>query len=360
MVFANTKCLYEEMKKRLCKNAGFELSVIGVGCWAFGGGDYWGAQNQNDVNDIVRTSVELGISYFDTAEVYNEGRSESSLGEAIRGIPRDRLLIGTKISPSNCYKETLIDHCESSLKRLQTDYIDLYMVHWPLHPHSIRHFTNDIHIIENPPEIHATIGTLQLLKQQGKIRNFGVSNFSRNRLENLPLEEIAVNELPYNLLCRAIEYETLPFCKEKGIGVIGYMALLQGVLADIYASFDNIPMWQRRTRHFKSKSTKECRHGEEGVEKETEAALNSIRQISKESGFSMADLAIKWILENSAITCTLVGSRNVDELLANVEAVRSPLSKEIRDELDRITLPIMEKLGNHFDYYESAENDRTL
>ncbi|MGD0582267.1 MAG: aldo/keto reductase [Bacteroidales bacterium] len=348
------------MEKRQCVNAGLELSLIGTGCWAFGGGKYWGAQDQKDVNDVVRASIDLGISYFDTAEVYNEGRSESSLGEAIRGIPRDSFLIGTKISPSNCYRETLTDHCEASLKRLQTDYIDIYMVHWPLHPHSIRHFTDDIHIIENPPDINDTLETLQELKQCGKIRNFGVSNFSRIRLENLPLEEIAVNELPYNLLCRAVEYDTLPFCEEKGIGVIGYMALLQGILADIYSSFDDIPVWQRRTRHFSSRSTKECRHGEEGAEKETAEALENIRRVCKESGYSMAEIAIKWILGNSAITCALVGSRNVNELEANVRSVRSPLSKEIRSELDRITFPVMQKLGNHFDYYESAENDRTI
>jgi len=353
------KRFFEKMEKRQCKNTGLELSILGTGCWAFGGGEYWGDQNQKDVNDVVHASVDLGISYFDTAEVYNEGRSESSLGEAIRGIPRDRFLIGTKVSPSNCYRETLISHCEGSLKRLKTDYIDLYLVHWPIHPHSIRHFTDDICIIENPPEINDTFETLRVLKQQGKIRNFGVSNFSQNRLENLPLEEIAVNELPYNLLCRAIEYDTLPFCEERGIGVIGYMSLLQGILADIYTSLDNIPVWQRRTRHFNSKSTKECRHGEEGVEKETCTALESIRQVSKESGFSMAEIAIKWILKNPAITCTLVGSRNVDELIANVKAVNIPLSKEIKIELDRITRPVMEKLGNHFDYYESAENDRT-
>jgi myo-inositol catabolism protein IolS len=348
------------MEKRICKNSGLELSVLGTGCWAFGGGEYWGDQNQNDVNNVVHASVNMGINYFDTAEAYNEGRSESSLGEAIIGIPRDWLLIGTKVSPSNCYKETLIEHCEASLKRLQTDYIDLYMVHWPLHPHSIRHFTKDILIIENPPEIIEAIETLQVLKQQGKIRNFGVSNFSRNRLKNLPLEEIAVNELPYNLLCRAVEYDTLPLCEEKGIGVIGYMALLQGILADIYPSLDNVPVWQRRTRHFNCKSTKECRHGEEGAEEETDIALKNIRRICKETGFPMSELAINWILENSAITCTLVGSRNIKELEANVKAVNSPLSKEIKIELDRITLPVRERLGNHFDYYESAENDRTL
>jgi len=348
------------MEKRICKNSGLELSILGTGCWAFGGGDYWGDQNQNDVNDVVRASVDLGINYFDTAEAYNEGRSESSLGKAITGIQRDKLLIGTKVSPSNCYKETLIEHCEASLKRLQTDYIDLYMVHWPIHPHSIEHFTTDIQIVGNPPKIGEAIESLRELKQQGKIRNFGVSNFSFNRLNDTPMEEIAVNELPYNLLCRAVEYDTLPICQEKGIGVIGYMALLQGILADIYPTLNDVPVWQRRTRHFNCKSTKECRHGEEGAEEETDIALKNIRRICKETGFSMPELAIKWILENPAITCTLVGSRNIKELEANVNAVSSPLSKEIKNELDRITLPVRERLGNHFDYYESAKNDRTL
>ncbi len=347
------------MKKRICKNSELELSVLGTGCWAFGGGEYWGQQNQDDVNEVVRASVDNGINYFDTAEAYNDGRSESSLGKAINGIPRDKILVGTKVSPSNCYKKTLVEHCDASLNRLQTDYIDLYMVHWPIHPHSIRHFTTDIHITENPPEISETLEALRFLKQQGKIRNFGVSNFSSTRLLDLPLEEIAVNELPYNLLCRAIEFDTLPLCKEKGIGVIGYMALLQGILADIYSSLGDVPVWQRRTRHFNCKSTEECRHGEEGAEKETNTALYGIRRICKETGFSMAEISIKWILENSAITCTLVGSRNREELEANVKAVSTPLSKEIKAELDRITFPLKEKLGNHFDYYESAENDRT-
>lgn len=348
------------MEKRVSINSGLELSVLGTGCWTFGGGTYWGEQNQKDVNDVVQESVRLGINYFDTAEAYNEGRSESSLGMAIAGIPRDKFLIGTKVSPSNCYPDTLLEHCEASLKRLNTDYIDLYMIHWPIHPHSIRHFTEDASVIQNPPGIESAIETLRKLKQQGKIRNFGVSNFSQTRLKNLPLDEISVNELPYNLLCRAIEYDTLNTCQENGIGVIGYMALLQGILADIYPTLSDIPVWQRRTRHFNCKSTKECRHGEAGAEEETNLVLKGIRGICKETGFTMAEIAVKWILENPAITCTLVGSRNISELEANVNAVRQPLEREIKLELDRITLPVMEKLGNHFDYYESAENDRTL
>ncbi len=346
------------MQKR--KSGKMELSILGAGCWAFGGGDYWGDQNQKDVTDVVHASVDMGINYFDTAEAYNEGRSESSLGEAVKGISRDKIIIGTKVSTSNCYKNKLIEHCEASLKRLQTDYIDIYMIHWPIHPHSIMHFSNDKNVVDNPPTITEAIEALRILKQHGKIRDFGISNFSRNRLDDLPINEIAVNELPYNLLCRAIEYDTLPYCKENEVGVIGYMALLQGILADIFPTLDDVPIWQRRTRHFNSKSTKECRHGENGVEAETNEALRGIRKICKETGLTMPEIAVKWILANPAITCTLVGSRNIQELEANVKAIQEPLTKDVKTELDRLTLPVMSKLCNHFDYYESAVNDRTL
>ncbi len=348
------------MNKRTCRNSGLELSVVGTGCWSFGGGEYWGSQDQKDVNDVVRASVEMGINYFDTAEMYNEGRSESSLGVAITGIPRDTFLIGTKVSPSNCYKKTLIEQCETSLRRLRTDYIDIYIIHWPLNSQSIRHFTKETRIIENPPVINEALEAVQILKRQGKIMNSGVSNYSFNLLKNMQIDEIVVNELPYNLLCRAIEFDTLPYCQEKGIGVIGYMALFQGILADIYPGLDDIPVWQRRTRHFNSKRTPECRHGEEGAEDEMNLVLKDLRRISKETGFTMAEIAIKWILANPAITCTLAGSRNLRELEENVKAARTPLHKKIKDELDMITLPLMKKLGNHFDYYESAENDRTI
>jgi myo-inositol catabolism protein IolS len=347
------------MKKRLCKNSGMKLSVLGTGCWAFGGGEYWGKQDQKDVNEVVFASVDLGINYFDTAEAYNEGRSETSLGEAIKGMPRDKILIGTKVSPSNCYKETMIEHCNESLKRLQTDYIDLYMIHWPIHTHSIRHFTSDNKIIDNPPKIEEAWEAMGILKKQGKIRNVGVSNFSYSRLKDLPLNEIAVNELPYNLLCRAIEYDTIPAAEKNGIGIIGYMALLQGILADIYPSLQDVPVWQRRTRHFNCNKTKECRHGEEGAEEETNVALKEIRRICRETGISMPELSLKWIFENPAITCSLVGSRNIRELEENVKAIREPLGKDIKEELDKATSTVMQKLGNHFDYYESAQNDRT-
>ncbi len=348
------------MEKRKAKQSGLEFSVLGAGCWAFGGGEYWGDQSQKDINEVVPASVDLGINYFDTAEAYNEGRSESSLGEAIRGLPRDRFLIGTKISPSNCYKDTLVTHCNDSLKRLGTDYIDVYMLHWPIHPHSIRHFTEDEAVIRNPPSIGEAMQTLLELRAAGKIRHIGVSNFSKELLLDLPVTEIAVNELPYNLFCRAGEFDILSASYSRGIGVIGYMTLLQGILANIYPTLDDVPVWQRRSRHFSAKRTKECRHGEDGAEEEVNEALVSLRRLSGELGMTMADLAIKWILANPAITCALVGSRNIRELEENIKALDNPLSADVKNELDRITAPIKQKLGNHLDFYESAENDRTL
>lgn len=348
------------VKKNICKNTGLKLSALGTGCWSFGGGTYWGDQDQKDVTEAVHASVDLGINYFDTAESYNEGRSEVSLGEAIKGVPRDRILIGTKVSPNNCHRDTLMQHCEASLKRLQTDYIDIYMIHWPIHPRSMRHFTHDPGIIENPPTIDEAMDALRELKRQGKIRYIGVSNFSKRRLLELKLEEISTNELPYNLLCRAIEYDTLPLCAEEGVGILGYMPLLQGILADSFPTLDDVPAWRRRTRHFNSERTKETRHGEKGFEAETNEALQEIRRISREAGLTMQQLALKWILHNSAITCILAGARNVSQLEANVEATNGLLEDDIKKELDQVTRPLMEKLGNHFDYYESAENDRTI
>ncbi len=347
------------MEYRVCKNTCLELSVLGTGCWTFGGGKYWGIQDQKDVNAVVHASFDHGINYFDTAEAYNEGRSETSLGEAIKEIQRDKVVIGSKVSPSNCYKETMIRYCEDSLKRLQTDYIDIYMIHWPIHTHSIRHFTDDIHIIENPPATDEALETLRLLRQQGKIRYYGMSNFSSNRLRDIEDEGIIVNELPYNLLCRGIEYDTLPYCHEKNIGIISYMALFQGILSGKYSSIEEIPVMQRRTRHFDSRKNKECRHGEDGAEKELLIALDGIRRLCKSTGFSMSEVAIQWVVQNNMITCALTGARDFNQLRANIKAVNLPLSQEMKNELEIVTAPLMNKLGRHIDYYESAENDRT-
>jgi len=346
---------------RRCGNSDLTLSTLGFGCWSFGGGPYWGDCNQADADAVVRRAVDLGINYFDAAEAYNAGRSEEALGKALRGIPRDRVVIGTKVSPSNCYAETLPQHCEASLRRLELEYIDLYMIHWPIHPHSIRHFTSDEAIIRNPPTVTEAFAALAKLRQQGKIRHIGVSNFAGDRLEEALriVPDIVVNQLPYSLLTRAIECDILPRCHRLGIGVIGYMTLLQGVLADLYPTLDDVPPYQARTRHFSHRRSELIRHGENGAEEETATALAAIRRIASETGMTAAEIAIKWALAGRGITCCLIGARKVAKLEENVRAANLRLSSEIIQELNTVTQPVLDKLGDSFDYYESLENNRT-
>lgn len=346
------------MERRPCGKSGLELPVLGLGCWAFGGGEYWGRSEQSEVDAVVRRAFELGVTYFDTAEVYNDGRSEVSLGRALRGLPRDRVLIGTKASPAHAQPAVLPRRCETSLRRLGTDCIDLYMVHWPITPHSIRHFDTQLEVC---PAVDDAFAALLRLQEQGKVRSIGVSNFARNKLEEAlrHCPALAANELPYNLLSRAIEWEALPACQELGVGAIGYMALLQGVLTDLYPTLDAVPPSQRRTRHFDARKTPAARHGLEGEEEAMSQALAEIRAVCRDTGDTLPALALKWAAANPGLACTLVGSRSVEKLEANVRAVEQPLPDEIVARLDAITDPLKERLGPSFDYYESPGNDRT-
>jgi aryl-alcohol dehydrogenase-like predicted oxidoreductase len=345
---------------RQCGKHGLKLPILGMGCWAYGGGEYWGAQSQKDVDEVVRVAMDHGCNFFDTAEAYNNRASEASLGLALQGVPRDRVIIGTKISPSNTRPDKLKEHCEESLRRLRTDYVDVYMVHWPMTPHSIQHFTSDRDI--EVPNVQDAFDTLVQLQKAGKIRYIGLSNFGPAKLDEAIATgaEIAINELPYSLLTRAIELEILPKCRSLGIGVLGYMSLLQGVLADIYPTLDDVPDWQRRTRHFDSRRTPHTRHGLPGFEPETNATLTSIRAIASKYGTTMPKLALKWAMAGPGVTSSLCGSRNVQELHQNIKAAQEPLISEVIEELNAVTQPLLEKLGPSFDYYENAANDRTI
>jgi myo-inositol catabolism protein IolS len=346
------------MERRRCGKSDLMLPVLGLGCWAFGGGSYWGPVAQNDVNEVVRCAVDHGCNFFDTAEAYNDGASETALGKAIAGIPRDKILIATKISPHNTQRKQLIEHCDASLRRLRSDYIDLYMVHWPITAHSIPHFTTHSLRIPSVAEAFASLGELQAA---GKIRHIGVANFGVQTL-NEALNtgvKIVANQLPYSLLARAIELEILPACTDRGIGVVGYMALMQGVLAKHYATLDDIPVMQRRTRHFDSRRNTQCRHGLPGAEAETIEALSAIGRIAQEHGTPMAELALRWASAKPGIITSLCGSTSVANLEANIRAVAKALSADAIEDLDRVTEPLLKALGSSFDYYENPVNDRT-
>jgi len=346
------------VERRRCGRSELELPILGIGSWAFGGGDYWGPQSQQTVNEIVRHAIEHGCNFFDTAESYNRGASESSLGTALRGIPREQVIIASKISPHHLQPARAAIHCEASLRRLGTEYIDLYMVHWPLTAQSLRHFTDEAVTV---PELADAFGDLDRLRREGKIRHIGVSNFGRTQLAEALATGVPIvaNELPYNLLSRAAELEILPFCRDRGVGVLGYMALLQGVLSDRYPMLADVPEWRRRTRHFDSRSTPLSRHGTAGCEAATQAAVDAIRRIARQLGFTTSELALKWACAGNGITSSLCGARDLASLRDNIRAASTPLPSDIRAELNRVTQALLDALGPSFDYYENPLNDRT-
>ena len=321
------------MEMRTCGKSGIEISTMGIGCWSYGGGDYWGPQAQSDVTAVANAALDAGINFFDTAEGYNNGRSEEALAVALKDR-RHEAVIGTKVSRPD--PATIREHCEASLQRLQTDYVDIYMIHWP----------------DDEIAIEESMAELTRLQEDGLIRAIGVSNFGVEQLTAAfnTGATIAVNQLCYNLLSRAIEPELLPLCREHNVGILGYMPLLQGILTGQYKSADEIPPVHARFRHFRD-DRPEASHGEEGVEEEMFETLEGIRKVAEAEGIPMSRLAIAWAMARPGITCMLVGTRNINELTQNLHVAAYSPSADVIESLDTITAPLLEKLGEDPDYF---------
>ncbi len=330
------------METRPCGKSGLELSVVSLGCWSFGGGDYWGPQQEANDHEVVSAALDCGINHFDTAEAYNEGRSEESLGKALRGR-RDQATIAAKIPPTHCQPDAIREHLDASLRRLQTDYVDLYYVHWPITDHCVED----------------AFATLDQLRQAGKIRCIGVSNHGPRQLYEAFASGVHVdaNQLCYNLLSRAIEVEIVPACQERGMGILGYMPLLQGILAGKWDAPDDVPPVRARTRHF-SRDRELTRHGERGAEAETFCALAGIREVADDLGVPMSQLAIAWCIAQPWMSSVIVGARNAEQVEANAAAAELDLSEDVMTRLDEITRPVLDKLGTNADYWQSGEESR--
>lgn len=347
------------MQYKTIGKSDIKVSRMAIGCWSYGGGSYWGQQSQQDVDAVVHQALDTGINCFDTAEVYNDGNSEIALGKALKGRRSDAVII-TKIKTSNCknVRKTL----EASLNRLGTDYVDVYMVHWPFNYASIKHFTDDADILNNPPTAEETFHQLSMLKKEGLIRSIGISNFGVQQMtEALKMgADIDLNELSYNILSRAIEKEIAPFCTENNISILGYSALQQGLLTGKYASLDQLPPPQAHSRHFSQKrGGAAARHGEEGAEAEINEVLSTLRRISADTGIPVHELSLGWMMGKPFIDSVLVGCRNTEQFSKNLTACQRVLSPDIMQEIDRVSLPVWEKLGDSPDYYENRKNSRT-
>ena len=202
---------------------------------------------------------------------------------------------------------------------------------------------------------------LEELKKAGLIRAIGISNFGVTQIKEVidTGVQVDVNEMPYNILSRAIELEIAPFCMQEGISLVGAMGLQQGLLTGKYLSAGEVPYNQAHSRHFaNARGNGTSRHGSEGEETAVFAILATLRAMAKELNFGMDQLSIAWLLAKPFLSATLVGSRSIEQLKKNIAACTITLDQDIIAEIDRISLPLLHKLGPSADYYENPANSR--
>ncbi len=314
-----------------------KVSRMAFGAWAIVGGFNWGPQDEKDSLEAICTAFEEGINFFDTAEGYGNGASEELLAKAI-GQHRKETIIATKISPGDFAYKDAKAACERRLKSMHSDYIDILQLHWP-----------------NPDvPIEDTIKALDELKEEGKIRHYGVSNFGVKDMGEFLSHSNALvsNQLPYNLLWRAIEFEILPFCIEKNIPVLCYSPIMQGLLAGKFTSAEEVPDDRARTRHF-AHTRSQARHQDEGCEDLTFATIEKIRKIAENASLPMSDLSLAWLLAQKGIGAVIAGGRNARQVKRNVNAVEVSLNQEIISELNQATENLKQKLGTNADLWQT-------
>ncbi len=329
------------MEYRKLGQSELQISVISMGCWAISGDSTWGPQKESDAITAIHAALDAGINFFDTAEAYGNGYSEKIVGQAL-SKRRQEIVIATKVSPSHLRANDLRESCENSLRRLQTDYIDLYYIHWP----------------NWKIPIEDTFSELEKLKEEGKIRSAGCSNFGEIDLtELLRNGRVEVNQLPYNLLWRAIEYEIQPICLKNNIAIACYSPLAQGLLTGKFSSVDEVPEGRARTRHF-SGNRPQVRHGEAGAEREIFETLATMRRIRQEINAPMAQVALSWLLSRPGMTTIIVGARNPQQINMNVKSVELKLPPEVLEQLTLASEDLKKKLGNNPDMWDSDSRMR--
>ncbi len=314
-----------------------EVSRLTLGTWAFAGGKIWGDQDLKTSITTVHAALDNGLTTFDSAPGYGAGEAERVLGLALEGR-RAEAVIATKVAPEQLGYQDLLESCEASLKRLRTDYIDLLQVHWPSHAIAMEE----------------SIRAFRKLKEQGKVRYIGVCNFGPRDMRDWLAQggEMVSNQLPYSLLSRAIEYEIIPDSRERGISILPYSPLMQGLLAGKFATADDVPEGRARSRHF-SGTRRSARHGEAGCEEETFAAIEEIGVLAEQVGLPMERLALAWLLHQDSVASVIVGARNIDQLMENLPAKDVALSTEILQALNGATGRLKQLLGPNPDLWES-------
>lgn len=294
-----------ELKTRILGKNGPALTVVGFGAWAIGGPwEFgWGPVNDADSIAAIKRALDRGINWIDTAAVYGLGHSEETVAKAVGGM-RHRVFIATKcgmiwdskgnvrthLGPSSVRSEI-----ENSLRRLKTDHVDLYQFHWP----------------DPLTPVEDSWGVMLKLREEGKVRFIGVSNFDVPLLKRcMAIAPVQSLQPPFNLLKREVENETLPYCRENGIGVVAYSPMMSGLLS---GKFDATRMsaddWRRKNKMF-----------QEPLLSRELAFVDRLRPIAAKYSRTVGQLAVAWVNMNPAVTSSIVGARTAEQVEENVAA----------------------------------------
>lgn len=309
------------MKYRKLGSSGIEVSVVGLGCWQFSAAGWKGVTDENSVA-AVHAALDLGINLFDTAEGYGDGKSEEVLGEALKGR-REKAVIATKVSHNHLRQDDLARSLDASLKRLGTDHVDLYQVHWP---------TKRIPIEE-------TMEAMLRAKEAGKIRAIGVSNFDREQLAKA-LECGPVDSLqpPYSLYWRFIEADVLPLCVERNVAVLCYAPLAQGLLTGRYRPETPLETGTARSQNFLFKNREVYLKACEVAER--------IGGIAEKHGATTAQVSLAWLLSRPGVTSVLAGTRTPEHIRDSAGTAEVELSEEELDRIDGWGREVTDIMGN--------------
>ncbi|MFH2068914.1 MAG: aldo/keto reductase [Candidatus Omnitrophota bacterium] len=297
------------MQKRQLGNSDMQVSVLALGAWAYGKVVRWaGEVEEKEIIDIVYRAVDSGINIIDTAAAY--GESEEVVGKAVKGI-RDKLYIATKCGAN---PEQIPGQIDNSLKKMDLGYIDLYQVHYP---------STKIPIAD-------TIGAMKKLKDEGKIRHIGVSNFSVEQLkEAIKVTEIVSCQSPYNLFWREIEEEgILEFCQKENVGILTYSSLAQGLLSGKFKSRTDLPTKEGEIRTVNVLFKK-------GIFEECLKTVNLVEETAQKYNKTPAEVSLNWVINQPGITSAVVGARNIFQLNDNVKAAGWNLNQQDTDILSQ-------------------------
>jgi hypothetical protein len=313
------------MEQRRFGNTDLVCSAVGFGTWEMSTTQY-GAIDVKEASQAMNAAIDRGITLVDTAEVYGPYHSEEIVGQALGARRKEIVLVtkvGFRIDQNNkivgrdSTPASVIAHAEGCLKRLGTDHIDLLLIHWPDH---------------NTP-IPDTMGALEQLKAAGKIRHYGVSNFSVQMMDTCQRHgHLAANQIGYHMFDRRMEAAVLPYCLEHKIGFMAYGTLGFGLLTGAFTPQTTFVDWDWR---HSGKAFSLPLFEREDFLKELRV-VDRLKALAGSYGKSVAQLAIAWVLAQPAVTVALVGMRNTRELDENVAAADWRLTDADRAEIDRI------------------------